>query len=137
MDDFCVFILSHGRAKNVKTFSTLKSCGYTGKIFLVVDSEDEAISDYVEVFGSASVIIFDKKKIEETFDRADNRSERGSVVFARNACWSIARNLGFRYFIQLDDDYSAFHHCRPHRSLPTKKLDSVFSIFLKCSKQTF
>lgn len=42
-EDFCVFILTHGRANNVETCKTLKRCGYTGKVYLLVDDEDDQI----------------------------------------------------------------------------------------------
>jgi hypothetical protein len=36
-NNFAVFILTHGRPDNVKTFNTLKKCGYTGKIYFIVE----------------------------------------------------------------------------------------------------
>ena len=38
-EDFAVFILTHGRADNVKTYKTLKRFGYTGKIYIIIDNE--------------------------------------------------------------------------------------------------
>lgn len=40
-DDFCAFILTHGRPDKVLTYRTLRRAGYTGKIFIVVDDEDK------------------------------------------------------------------------------------------------
>lgn len=40
-DDFGVFIITHGRANEQITLKTLKKCGYSGKVFLVIDDEDE------------------------------------------------------------------------------------------------
>lgn len=40
-DDFCVFILTHGRAGNVKTLKMLQKQGYTGKWYCVIDNEDD------------------------------------------------------------------------------------------------
>ena len=28
-----------------------------------------------------------------------------AIVYARNACFDLAKDLGITYFIQLDDDY--------------------------------
>lgn len=47
-DDFAMFILSHGRAENVITIDTIRRCGYDGKIFIVVDDEDEQQKRYIE-----------------------------------------------------------------------------------------
>lgn len=38
----------------------------------------------------------------------DSLNDRRVVVYARNAVFDIAKELGYRYFIVLDDDYSAF-----------------------------
>jgi hypothetical protein len=52
--------------------------------------------------------VFDKLAISKTFDTGDNFEERRTVVYARNACFDIARGLGLRYFLELDDDYTHF-----------------------------
>ena len=101
--DFAAFILTHGRPNNVITYKKLKSAGYTGKIYIVIDNEDKTKKDYYKKFGD-KVIMFDKKDVAKTFDEADNFNDRRSIVYARNVCFSIAKDLGLKYFIQLDDD---------------------------------
>ena len=39
--NFAVFILTHGRAENVETYKALRDCGYTGKIYVIIDDEDD------------------------------------------------------------------------------------------------
>ena len=51
-----------------------------------------------------------KKEVPKTFDEADNFNDRRSIVYARNVCFSIAKDLGLKYFIQLDDDYFEFNY---------------------------
>ena len=58
-DNFCTFILTHGRAGNVITYKTLKDEGYTGPLFLAVDNEDSQIAEYQKNFGKENVLIFD------------------------------------------------------------------------------
>lgn len=41
MNDFAVFILSHGRAETVKTVTMLEEGNYTGEWFIVIDDEDD------------------------------------------------------------------------------------------------
>lgn len=106
-DDFCIFILSHGRADNVITWGTLDKNGYTGKRYIVIDDEDDQRDEYLKRYGSA-VLIFNKREIETTFDTFDNRDERRTVVFARNVCFELAEQLGVTYFLELDDDYTGF-----------------------------
>lgn len=109
-DAFCVFILSHGRPDNVQTITALERCGYSGDWFIVVDNEDATRARYVERYGSARVLEFDKLAVSRTFDTGDLSHDRRTVVFARNACFELARQLGYEYFLQLDDDYSDFRY---------------------------
>ena len=103
--DFVIFILSHGRPDNVLTFKTLKNCGFTGDIFFVVDNEDNSVDEYRKNFGTDRVIVFNKKKEADRIDEGNNFDNRKVIVHARNACFKIAKNLGIKYFLQLDDDY--------------------------------
>jgi hypothetical protein len=128
-DNFAAFILTHGRPDNVRTYSALKRSGYTGKIYLIVDDEDTTLPEYEKKYGK-QVIIFSKDEISKTFDQADNFTDRRSIVYARNACFDIAKGLGIRYFIQLDDDYSSFSYKFDNnleqKERGIKQLDKVF-----------
>ena len=138
MDDFVIFILSHGRANNVHTFKTLKKHGYTGKIIVVIDNEDKTSEDYYKNFDN--VEMFDKEKISKTFDEADNFGDRRAIVYARNACFEIAKEKGYEYFIQMDDDYTGFNYRIYNENNPKpktiKNLDSVFLALLDFYKKT-
>jgi len=41
-------------------------------------------------------------------DEGDNFQHRKAIVYARNACWELAKQVGCRYFVQFDDDYTSF-----------------------------
>ena len=105
-DTFCVFILTHGRPDSVTTLKTLERCGYTGRLYLVVDDEDETVGRYRENFGTDRVIVFDKKAEADTCDEGNNFDERRTITMARNACFKIAERLGVTHFLELDDDYT-------------------------------
>jgi hypothetical protein len=106
---FAVLILSHGRADNVYTLETLRRCGYTGNIYFVLDDEDPTADQYRNQFGAKNVIVFSKREIAKTFDVGDSIQDLPpAVVYARNASFQIARDLGLDYFMQLDDDYTSF-----------------------------
>jgi len=109
MDDFCAFILTHGRADRVLTYNTLRGQGYTGKIYIVIDDEDSQADAYRERYGD-EVLQFCKVDVAKTFDEGDNFKDRRAIVYARNACWGLAEQVGCKYFIQLDDDYTTFNH---------------------------
>lgn len=131
LDNFAVFILSHGRADNIKTLKALKKGNYTGKWYIVIDNEDKQAKEYYKRYGKENVIMFDKLKISKTFDVGDNFTERRTVVYARNACFEIAKKLGLKYFLELDDDYSQFGYRAIRNNkfvkINCKQLDKIFS----------
>lgn len=139
MDDFAVFILTHGRPDNVKTIPTLKKHGYTGKIVIVIDDEDESVDQYIKRYGD-QVEVFDKEKVSKSFDEADNFQDRRAIVYARNACFKIAQKLGIQYFVQLDDDYESFDYrfCDnlQYNEKKILNLNEVFSSVLEFFKNT-
>ena len=107
-NDFAIFILTHGRPNNVITYNTLKKMNYNGKCYLVIDNEDKKADEYFEKYGKENVVVFDKLKISKEFDTIDNNEERRTVVYARNACFKIAKEKNIKYFLELDDDYNEF-----------------------------
>lgn len=128
-NDFCAFILTHGRPDNVRTYKTILKHGYTGKIYIIIDNEDKTADKYYENFGD-KVIMFDKLAISKTFDEADNFDNRKTIIYARNACFKIAEDLGIKYFIQLDDDYNSFMYRTVNGSKQIKNLDNIFTYML-------
>lgn len=137
--DFAVFILTHGRADRVVTHETLRRKGYTGKIYILIDNEDDEIEEYISRYGD-QVIVFDKSAYDDAFDIEDNLDAIRGVVFARNANFGVAKKLGLKYFAQFDDDYSEFQY-RFDENLNYKyravnNLDKIFDIFLNFLKNT-
>lgn len=138
-ENFAAFILTHGRPDRVYTLSSLKKHGYTGRVVLVVDNEDKTIDQYVSKFGDM-VNVFDKKKMAESMDEADNFNDRRAIIYARNASFEIAKKLGIEYFIQLDDDYTRFVHKRDgnqkYKDRAIWDLDAVLLAMLSFYKKT-
>lgn len=120
--NFAIFILTHGRTHKQYTINTLKKCNYTGKYYLIIDTDGD------------KVLQFDKRDISRLFDTADTFDDRRAIVYARNVCWQFAKQLNLDYFLQLDDDYTNFRfrvekdnvlktiHCR--------HIDKVFEAML-------
>lgn len=108
-DDFAALILSHGRANNIKTVKSLRKAGYTGRYYIVIDDEDDQEEEYRRIYGD-KVVQFCKEDRAKKTDVGDTSKERRCIIFARNEAFSIARDLGLKYFIELDDDYTAFHY---------------------------
>tara|TARA_R110000823_G_C15892341_1_gene496128 strand:- start:69 stop:938 length:870 start_codon:yes stop_codon:yes gene_type:complete len=135
-DDFAIFILTHGRANNVDTVKTLKRQGYTGRIVLMVDDEDKQIPEYKANFGN-QVYVFPKKDAIAITDSGDNFDQRNSVVYARNYNFVVAKELGIKYFLQLDDDYTQFRYTFDNdknyitQNIGIKNLDVIIQLMLE------
>ena len=126
-EDFCAFILTHGRPDKVITLRSLRSHGFTGKVFIVIDDEDQTGEEYKRIYGD-DVLVFSKDEVGRYTDQFDNFSDRRTILWARNASWDLAKQMGYRYFIQLDDDYMAWLHRR--------SLDAVFDALVRFIETT-
>ena len=127
-NDFAVFILSHGRAKNVKTLKALDKSNYDGKTYIICDNEDDQLEEYKKL--GKEVIVFNKIEEMKYTDTEDNFKDHRLVVYARNKCHDIAKELGLKYFLVLDDDYSeiCFRYV-DGKKLRAKKCDNANKLF--------
>lgn len=107
---FCTFIISHGRPDKVITINALRRGNYSEPLFIVCDNEDKTIDNYRARFGPEKVLVFDKRKYAAMVDNADNFQNRRTTTHARNACFDLAKERGFQYFLVLDDDYTSFSY---------------------------
>ena len=134
-NDFAVFILSHGRADRVVTVDSLKKCGYTGKTYIIIDNEDSQEEEYYRRYGD-SVIKFSKLEASKDCDTCDLNPARNIVLFARNQCHRIAKELGLTYFLELDDDYTEFR-CRyedetgKFATRYVRDLDAIIDVYIE------
>ena len=100
-----IFILTHGRPDNIKTLHMLERCGWTGKTYIVIDDEDSRADEYFERYGDM-VLQFNKKEVADRIDDADTSGDRRAIIYARHASQTLAKDLGYDYMLQLDDDYA-------------------------------
>ena len=133
-NNFCAFILTHGRPDRVHTYDSLMKSGYTGKVFIVIDDEDKTEDEYRKRFGD-KVLKFNKTEWAEKTDEGDNFQHRKAIVYARNACWDLAKKVGCQYFVQFDDDYTNFRirfdsNLKFQAGLITQNIDAVFTAIL-------
>jgi hypothetical protein len=130
MSNFAAFILSHGRADRVYTYSTLRKAGYTGRAVVIIDNEDKQAAQYRERY-SDQVYVFDKKQIARTTDNGDNFNNLRTTTHVRNAIFKAAQELGIDSFVMLDDDYTDFRYKFTNKGkygdwLIKKNLDKIF-----------
>lgn len=137
--NFAVFILSHGRPDNIITYQTLRKCGYTGRIVIVCDDEDKTLDEYKKRYKD-EVVVFSKAAYADKFDIMDNFGGNKVIVYARNACYDIARNLGLDYFFEYEDDYTNFQYRFVDgdalRGRTIRKLDEVLDLMIDCLEET-
>lgn len=129
---FCIFIISHGRPNDIITLKTLNKSGCALPIFIVIDNYDKTVLEYQKKYGD-KVHIFDKDKYSQMVDQYDNFNNLRTTTHARNYCFDLAIELGYKYFLVLDDDYTEFkmriNHKLEHpkgRYLIIKNIDRVF-----------
>jgi hypothetical protein len=126
-----VFIISHGRPNNIKTLKLLRARGYTRKVYFVLDNEDKTIEKYIENFGADNIIVFNKKEIADLTDEGNNFDNRRTTTHARNACFDLAKKLGYEYFLVLDDDYYSLGYRYETGEKKINNLDKALDIVLK------
>jgi len=137
--DFAAFILTHGRPDRVLTYKTLRKSGYTGKIYLLVDDEDKCGDEYRKLYGD-QVLTFNKRESLAIVDDGINDDDFRAVVYARNVCFEIAKGLGLKWFVQLDDDYTGFQNrfgadLMPKAS-PVRRMDAMLSAIIEYLTET-
>lgn len=105
---FAVFITTHGRVDRVTTYGTLRRCGYTGKIYIVVDNEDEQLQRYLNRFSD--VLVFNKQLQFNKCDKVIATQQKASVTYARNAVEAYAKHFMLDAFMVVDDDITGFRY---------------------------
>ena len=138
-DDFGILIMSHGRADKMKTVDMLREYGYTGKWYILIDNEDKTADEYYKRYGE-HVIMFDKVEISKRIDTMDITNNRKVILFARCACFEVAKNLGLKYFLEFDDDYKCFSYRHESKNelkqSPCRNLDKAIDIMIDFLEDT-
>lgn len=132
---FAAFILTHGRPDNQITYRVLRREGYTGRIIFLCDDMDPTVDALRDRYPEAEVVVFDKAAARDLVDEADPSDDMRAVVYARNASYGIARELGLERFVMLDDDYYQFLYRYVREDgrsghVHARNLDAVFEAFL-------
>ena len=141
-EDFAVFILTHGRAKNQLTLKSLQRQGYSGRWYLIIDNEDDQQAEYISRYGADHVIVFDKVEEIARTDTMDNFAEHRAADKARNTCYRIAKDMGIKYFLMCDDDFTGINYRYIEKDkLASKKpengmLDAIFQAMIDFIRDT-
>lgn len=132
--DYTVFIISNNRPNKVYTDTMLKKYNYTGTSYIVLDDEDKSVDQYITKFGVDRIKIFNKKEIADKTDEGNNFDNRRTTTHARNACFDIAEQLGYKYFLVLDDDYTVFRYRYIDKYITKGYVNNLDNLFLQTFK---
>jgi hypothetical protein len=133
--ELCAFILSYKRAANVVTYKALRRHGFTGRIFIIVDDGDPQLAEYQSLYGE-QVKVFSKDEVRKHTDTGDNFAATNTVLFARNVCWHIAKQVKVSHFVMLDDDYGSFLHRYDDNLMfaRTRYANNLDAVFAACAR---
>ena len=121
LSDFVILILSYGRPKFLKshTWNVLDKVNSKARRVVIMSDDDKTIPEYRKMYGDNSVFVFNKIQSERKYDIDlidcywGKSLSRKATVWARNEQFRIARELGYRWFMVLDDDYRQLFARRP------------------------
>lgn len=138
MKRFAIFILTNGRPNHQYTLEFLRK-SFKGDVFLLCDNEDKTLKEYQKNYGE-QVVVFDKKEWVSKSDPMDNFQSKNSVLYARNAVFEIAKDMGYEFFVMVDDDVTglSFRYEKDGKLVgePVKDFNKVSSVILETMDNT-
>lgn len=103
--NYGVFVISHGRPDKQHTLKTLRDCGYTRELYLVLDDEDDTYPLYHHNLEYCDDILqFKKQTYIDKTDTVTADKKRSSPVYARNCVEEYANDRNYDAYIIMDDD---------------------------------
>lgn len=112
-NDYVILILSHGRPEFLKshTWKLLDDLNSHARKVVVLSDDDKKIPEYRKTFDEDSIVIFSKIEAEKVYDIDlidcywGPNPIRKAPLWGRIVAFDIAKKLGYRWFLVLDDDY--------------------------------
>lgn len=136
-------ICTHGRPNAQHTLKTLRASGYTGKVILIVDDEDDTVGELVQnnCGNNTEFMTFCKQNYIDKSDTGTNENQRKCILYAKNFCECLAQNIELDAFVIADDDILNFRFRYPEEgSLKSQKvlstmdevMDAYYKVMLDC-----
>lgn len=138
MKRFAIYILTNGRPNHQYTLDFLRK-SFKGDVFLCCDNEDKTLEEYRKNYGE-QVVVFNKNEWVSKSDPMDNFRSKNSVLYARNAVFQLAKDMGYEYFVMVDDDVTglSFRYEKNGKLVgkPVKDFNKVSSVILEAMDNT-
>lgn len=120
-NDFVILILSYGRPEffATHTMELLNACNSQARRVVMLSDDDDTIDEYKKICGESNVFIYSKVEAEKMYDMDlmdcywGKSLSRKATVWGRNEQYRVAKALGYRWFVVLDDDYTGASFRRP------------------------
>lgn len=139
-----VMICTHGRPNAQHTLKTLRASGYTGRIILIVDDEDDTVQELADNNCDSETIylMFHKQEYIDKSDTGTNENQRKCILYAKNFCEDLAQILKLDAFVIADDDILNFRFRYPEGgSLKSQKvlstmgdvIDAYYQAMIDCN----
>ena len=133
-EDFAIFICTHGRPDRQLTLNALLNCGYTGKVYLVLDDTDITIQQYIDNFGSDMLLIFNKNHYINTVNTSMSHPYYKCILYAKCAVEDIAKNMELSAFVIADDDLTGFSLRYPIgtslKRFKIRSIDEILTLYI-------
>ena len=132
--NIAVFICTHGRPDEQYTLCALRHAGYTGRIYLVVDDEDDTVVGLYK-YG-CEIKQFCKQHYIDTVDIGRSDAKRKAILYAKCACEDFAKELDLDAFVIADDDITDFRYRYEEdgkllTQYVTKNMDKIFEAYMQ------
>lgn len=120
MDNFGIYIVSHGKPNDCWTADMILNSGYSGDVWIVLDDEDPTIDLYRAKYGDR-IVVFNKDEMIDAIDTMSSEIIRKVPVYGRQASLIDARQRGYKFYSVWDDDIRELNA----RFINGDKLDSA------------
>lgn len=133
--NFSVFITSHNSPYKCISYASLRTAGYTGNIYIVIDDEDPQFDEYDR--SGNNLVVFHKQDYIDKLDIGMSKTnpQRAAVLYARAAVEDFAKQSGLKYFMVMDDDIYGFRYRIPDGcklcSKPVEKFDTLIDNYIQ------
>ena len=121
------------------TVQSILDSNYTGDWYIVIGDDDPYIEQYIEKYNE-KIIVISKEYAMSITDACDNFNKKNAVVYARNISFELAREMNYKYFLELDDDYYNFRYRYEDNgkllSLKVKEFDELVKIMIDFLEDT-
>lgn len=126
---YVTFITSHNSPNECKTLSVLKSLKFNTEYYIVIDNEDDYISEYKQIYQN-KLLIFNKLDYVNKTDTVLFPKSHCSAVYVKNFIEDFCENNDIKSFIIIDDDLKSLHfRYLENNVMKSKKVININDVF--------